>query len=102
MRLVLICFLIFSAETAMARLPQADAASARQEIQTIAAFVNHLNHYYPRLSLSLTASPATAAERQVLLHELQLLEGSLRGEINMQPGSLQMTKCTAPPCIGAT
>lgn len=94
---ILASTVIFASGQASARLAN-DVQS--QDLQNIAAWMNHLNYYYGDLNLSAKV-PTNKAESAALMNELSQLEQYLgNGGQGLAAGDLVRVACSNPVCDG--
>lgn len=72
----------------------------RQELQTIASWMNHLNYHFPDLQVSVTDDLSNPESRVEVLDQLQLLEGVMQGDFSLPDASLKQIACGKPVCDG--
>jgi hypothetical protein len=81
--------------TSLADLP---SEQARENLQVISQWTDHLNAYYTDLALKPQVTDITQAPQ--VLRELLSLEDYLHGEGQLSPGALQTLACSRCVCVG--
>lgn len=99
MTLILATMTLWGA-SAFANLPSAATATDKsdKDVQTISAWVKHLNHYNQDLNLSADLSDSSKIPQ--VMKELNMLESSLLASRALANGSLQMLACASCACVG--
>lgn len=85
--------------TSFASLPDA-VGGERQELQSIQSWLGRLNHDYPEYQVSTSENLADSNVRKQIQVELQLLLEVLRGQAQLEPGSLMFIACGNIVCGG--
>ena len=86
---------------AFASLPSGNV-NAGQDLQTIASWMAHLNHFYPGLDVAPAAQAnlGNPAARQQLMQDLNDLEEMLGQGASLPSSSLKQIACGRPECNG--
>jgi hypothetical protein len=86
---------------AFASLPTGNQ-NAGQDLQTIASWMAHLNHFYPGLQVAPAdnANLNNPAVRQQLMQDLNALEELMGRGLNLPNASLKQLACGRPECTG--
>ncbi len=75
-------------------------ASSSEEVQTVSDHMAHLNYYYPDLDVVPAADVKNPLKRVQMIHELNSLDGFMRGEVAVPAHSLITIACNRPQCDG--
>lgn len=86
---------ILTATIALFGVLAAEAHASTEDTTEIRAMTEHLNYWYPDLSLS---TPYPAQDLSEILSDLQTLENALQGDSSILPGEAKSLACSHPSC----
>jgi hypothetical protein len=78
--------------------PAAFADGSANDLATIQAHTDHLNSFYPQLSVVPNVSQPKVYPK--VIHQLDLLESYLQGDIALKQGELSQLQCRQCVCTG--